>query len=135
MATKLPLRYAAFPRTYLPISVRHYATRPVKPAARKPLTLEKPSKFTPPSHPSRLPRRAARASALPTYGLSDKEKEESKVKRYPHMMPPEGTFLHWFLTNRSIHVWITMVCIYARSLMTVKAVAWWLGSPMLMVDK
>lgn len=25
------------------------------------------------------------------------------------MMPPEGTVLHWFLTNRSIHVWITMV--------------------------
>jgi hypothetical protein len=25
------------------------------------------------------------------------------------MLPPEGTFLHWFLSNRAIHMWITMV--------------------------
>lgn len=25
------------------------------------------------------------------------------------MMPNEGTFMHWFLTNRYIHVWISMV--------------------------
>ena len=24
-------------------------------------------------------------------------------------MPPEGSFMRWFLTNRSIHVWITLV--------------------------
>lgn len=24
------------------------------------------------------------------------------------MMPPEGTFMHWFLTNRVIHLWISL---------------------------
>ena len=24
-------------------------------------------------------------------------------------MPPEGSFMYWFLTNRSIHLWITLV--------------------------
>jgi hypothetical protein len=26
------------------------------------------------------------------------------------MMPPEGTFLHWFLTNKAIHMYIALVC-------------------------
>lgn len=84
------------------------ASSSIKPP-RKPIVLEKPAKFTPPSHSARLPRRAPRGAALPTYERSERDKEEGKRKQYPHMMPPEGTFLHWFLTNRTIHVWITMV--------------------------
>ena len=25
------------------------------------------------------------------------------------MMPPEGSLMHWFLTNRSLHLYITLV--------------------------
>jgi hypothetical protein len=25
------------------------------------------------------------------------------------MMPPEGSFMHWFLTNKMLHTWITVV--------------------------
>ncbi|GAB7348621.1 hypothetical protein MBLNU459_g6996t1 [Dothideomycetes sp. NU459] len=75
------------------------------PAAPKMRVLEKPTRFNPPSHPARKPR-APRA--YPGPALSEHEKQTQKTKQYPHMMPPEGTFLHWFLTNRSIHVWITI---------------------------
>lgn len=77
-----------------------------KPAPKGRL-LEKPTRFNPPSHPARLPRRSRQpAFQVP---LSAKERDQQKKKQYPHMMPPEGTFFHWFLTNRNIHVWITMV--------------------------
>ena len=46
-----------------------------------------------------------------TYGpeLSERERTVQKTKQYPHMFPPEGTFMYWFLTNRNIHAWIVMV--------------------------
>jgi hypothetical protein len=25
------------------------------------------------------------------------------------MMPPEGSFMHWFIMNKTIHMWITLV--------------------------
>ena len=88
------------------------ASRPASSSSKpvpKGRLLEKPTRFNPPSHPARLPRRNRQpAFSVP---LSAKEKEQQKTKQYPHMMPPEGTFFHWFLTNRTIHVWITMVCI------------------------
>lgn len=40
-----------------------------------------------------------------------------KTKRYPHMMPPEGSFMHWFLTDRTIHLWITIVRTTIRRLL------------------
>ena len=73
----------------------------------KPKVLEKPAKFNPPSHPSRLTR--TRPRQYPGPPLSQPELEAQKTKRYPHMMPPEGSFMHWFLNNRSIHLWISMV--------------------------
>ncbi len=73
----------------------------------KPRVLEKPTKFNPPSHPARLNRPPPRQ--FPGPPLSDAQKAAQKTKKYPHMMPAEGTFMHWFLTNRSIHVWITLV--------------------------
>ena len=73
----------------------------------KPKVLEKPAKFNPPSHPSRLTR--TRPRQYPGPPLSQPELEAQKTKRYPHMMPPEGTFMHWFLNNRAIHLWISMV--------------------------
>lgn len=77
-------------------------------SSTKPRTLEKPAKFNPPSHPARLNRAPPRQ--YPGSPLSAPEVEAQKIRQYPHMMPPEGSFMRWFLTNRSIHIWITLVC-------------------------
>ena len=82
-------------------SIRHASNNPPP----KPRVLEKPDKFRPPSHPSRI-RSKPRYTGPP---LSENERQAQKTRRYPHMMPAEGTFLHWFLSNRAIHVWITLV--------------------------
>ncbi|MCJ1359125.1 MAG: hypothetical protein MMC33_009125 [Icmadophila ericetorum] len=70
----------------------------------KPRVLEKPSKFTPPSHGARR----VQPRQYPGAPLSEHERSAMQTKQYPHMMPPEGSFMRWFLTNRSIHLWITM---------------------------
>lgn len=72
----------------------------------KPLVLEKPSKFNPPSHPARIRKDPPR---YPGPQLSAEEIARQSVKKYPNMMPPEGTFMHWFLNNKSIHIWIALV--------------------------
>ena len=74
----------------------------------KPIVLEKPAKFNPPSHPARLNRRPPRNYPGPR--LTESQKEEQKTKQYPNSFPPEGTWRYWFLTNRRIHVFITLVC-------------------------
>ncbi|MCJ1400277.1 hypothetical protein MMC11_003481 [Xylographa trunciseda] len=33
-------------------------------------------------------------------------------------MPPEGSFMRWFLTNRSIHIWITLSTLTSLALFT-----------------
>lgn len=74
----------------------------------KPRILEQPARFNPPSHASHAPRRARpRAYGAP---LSDAERDAQAEKRYPNMMPPEGSFMHRVLTNRTLHLWITLVC-------------------------
>lgn len=78
-----------------------------KPASSKPLVLEKPAKFVPPSHGSKLRKEAPR---YPGPNLSAEEKARMKTTKYPHMMPPEGTFMHWFVNNKSIHMYIALVC-------------------------
>ena len=72
----------------------------------RPIRLEKPIKFVPPSHGKRLKQQIPRH-----YGpeLTQTQKTEQATKQYPHMMPPPGTFMFWFLTNRTIHVFITLV--------------------------
>lgn len=86
--------------------VRHASKKTAPKKNAKPLVLEKPAKFNPPSHGSRLPRAAPRYSGPQ---LSAEEQAAQKTKKYPTMMPPEGTFMHWFLTNRSIHMYIALV--------------------------
>ncbi|KAF2401224.1 hypothetical protein EJ06DRAFT_529357 [Trichodelitschia bisporula] len=100
---RLLLRYAS-----RPTSIQHFRAASSKSgkASLKPLVLEKPDKFRPPSHASR-PRNAA-PRAFPGPPLSKEELEAQKTKKYPHMMPPEGTFMHWFLTNRMLHAYISM---------------------------
>ena len=73
----------------------------------KPKVLEKPTKFNPPSHPQRLAR--AQPRSYPGPPLSDAQLQAQKTKQYPNMMPPEGSFMYWFLNNRRIHLWISLV--------------------------
>ncbi|KAF2484304.1 hypothetical protein BDY17DRAFT_323171 [Neohortaea acidophila] len=89
-------------RLLLPTIRNATTTRPPPPP--KPRVLEKPERFNPPSHPSRR----ARPRQYPGPPLSEHERQAQKTKKYPHMMPPEGSFMFWFLTNRAVHVWITL---------------------------
>lgn len=108
----LPQR-AAFWKTRVPISsstsllMVRQASKVTKPPPKnsKPLVLEKPAKFNPPSHGSRLRKEPPR---YPGPQLSAEEAARQGMKKYPHLMPPPGTFLHWFLNSRSIHIYITL---------------------------
>jgi hypothetical protein len=82
------------------------ASNKKKISTSKPLVLEKPSKFVPPSHPARLRKEGPR---YPGLQLSEEEIARQTKKKYPNMMPPEGSFMHWFMMNKSIHMWITLV--------------------------
>ncbi|KAI1954929.1 hypothetical protein LOZ12_000809 [Ophidiomyces ophidiicola] len=83
--------------------------RPASTSSNKPRVLEKPDKFRPPSHPARrVLSPNAQPRNYPGPPLSAKELEEQKTKKYPNMFPPEGTVMHKFLTNRGIHVWISL---------------------------
>ena len=89
-------------------SIRHASKTTSKkgPKSSKPLVLEKPAKFNPPSHGARLRKDPPR---YPGPQLSAEEAARQKSKKYPSMMPPEGTFMHWFMNNRIIHIYITLV--------------------------
>ncbi|KIW14074.1 hypothetical protein PV08_06855 [Exophiala spinifera] len=81
--------------------------RPASTDQKPPVVLEQPDKFRPPSHPSRLNARRRTPGAY-NQGTTAQEKEQQKTRTYPHMFPPKGSFMHWFLTDRWIHIWITM---------------------------
>jgi hypothetical protein len=89
-----------------PLNVRHASKKTPAKKPSKPLVLEKPAKFNPPSHPARLRKDPPR---YPGPQLSPAEQAIQKTKKYPNMMPPEGTFLHWFINNRAIHMYIALV--------------------------
>ena len=74
----------------------------------KPIVLEPPDKFRPPSHPSKLgARRLPRHFAGPP--VHPEEKAMQATRSYPHTFPPKGTKMYWFLTNKMIHIVITLV--------------------------
>lgn len=75
----------------------------------RPLVLEQPDKFRPPSHGARKPRKPRHFGP----SLSEEEIKEQATKRYPHSMPPEGTVMRKFLESKGIHVWISMVCFFS----------------------
>lgn len=97
----LTLSHAPPIARFTPPTTRHASTN-----IPKPIRLEKPAKFVPPSHGKRLKQQIPRH-----YGpdLTHAQKTEQATKKYPHMMPAPGTFMFWFLTNRSIHAFITLV--------------------------
>ncbi|MCJ1280812.1 hypothetical protein MMC26_000129 [Xylographa opegraphella] len=82
----------------------------------KPRVLEKPAKFNPPSHPARRNRPPPRQ--FPGPPLSESEVDAQRTKQYPNMLPPEGSFMRWFLTSRSIHIWITLSTLSSLALFT-----------------
>jgi len=86
------------------VGLRHASTSTAKP--QKARVLEQPDRFRAPSHPARLRKKP---KAYPGPALSEYEVQAQKTKKYPHMMAPDGSFMHWFLTNRAIHTWITLV--------------------------
>lgn len=76
--------------------------------------LEKPAKFNPPSHGSRLPRKGAAVRNAPAslhYGgdLTPAERQAQRLRQYPGTMAPPGTWSHWFWNSRALHMGITMV--------------------------
>ncbi|KAF2156040.1 hypothetical protein K461DRAFT_291000 [Myriangium duriaei CBS 260.36] len=92
-------------------SLRYASTaKPVK--AR---VLEQPDKFRPPSHPARK----AKAKSYAGPPLSEHERKAQQTRRYPHMMPPEGSFMRWFLTSRSLHLWITLSVLVSLTFFTI----------------
>ena len=108
---RVPIRRARPTTTTTPATpaLRRPASTKAKDASRQqqPIVLEKPDKFRPPSHPARLPRKTPRYQYGPQ--LTDAQRMAQRTKKYPHMMPPEGTFMHWFLTNRMLHAYISLV--------------------------
>ncbi|KAI1083802.1 hypothetical protein F5B20DRAFT_350572 [Whalleya microplaca] len=91
------------PGTPTPAPKPAAAPEPVDPS--KPIVLEKPERFNPPSHGARLPR------SLPKHYGGPMTTEEVKAQRthsYPGLPPPENTWSHWFINNRGIHMFITL---------------------------
>ncbi|KAL1880011.1 hypothetical protein VTK73DRAFT_6401 [Phialemonium thermophilum] len=82
----------------------------------KPIVLEKPERFNPPSHGSRLPKKTTPRH----YGgdLSSEEVQAQKKKDYPGLMAPEGTWAHWFWHSRALHLFITMGTLASLALFT-----------------
>lgn len=78
----------------------------------KPIVLEKPLKFNPPSHGSRLKRNVTPRHYGPQ--LTPEEVAAQNQRFYPGVMAPEGTWSHWFWNSRLLHVFITMVSLDCR---------------------
>ncbi|KAL8768366.1 MAG: hypothetical protein Q9209_005400 [Squamulea sp. 1 TL-2023] len=105
-------RLTLYAATYRGFQKRHAATNPTP---SKPHILEKPAKFYPPSHPQRLTKRTM-PRQYPGPPLPQAQKEEQKFKKYPHMMPAEGTFMFWFLNNRMLHMSICLTVLLSLSI-------------------
>ncbi len=73
----------------------------------KPIVLEKPERFNPPSHGSRLPKRTTPRH----YGgdLNAAELNTQKTQEYPGLMSPKGTLTHWLWHSYWLHTAIAMV--------------------------
>lgn len=104
----LPLHGPLWRGVRIPLSQNiriRFASRTAK--SDKPIVLEKPLKFNPPSHGSRLKKNSVPRHYGPE--LTAEEKAEQGRKDYPGMMAPEGSWQHWFWHSRLLHTFITMV--------------------------
>ncbi|KAK7746912.1 hypothetical protein SLS53_002100 [Cytospora paraplurivora] len=99
-----------------------YASTTAKDAKGKPIVLEKPERFNPPSHGSRLSTKKHNRPQQPQhYGgsLSAEERAAQSKKEYPGLPPPEGTWGHWFMNSRALHLSITMGTLASLAIFTV----------------
>jgi len=70
-----------------------------------PPRLTKPTGYALPSHPSRTP--------SSPYGRSYSFPTPSRENAfYPNMLPPPGTFTHWFITNRTLHFYLSLSILF-----------------------
>lgn len=79
-----------------------------KPQA-KPIVLEQPEKFNPPSHGARLPRKDRPRQQHYGGALSTEELSSQGRKEYPGLMAPQGTWSYWFWNSQGLHLSITLV--------------------------
>lgn len=110
-------------RPLRPSTCRHASSSSSAPSRPPPGNiLEKPAKFNPPSHGSRLPRKGPARHVPPSqhYGgdLSAAELEARRSRQYPGMMAPKGTWTYWFWNSRVLHMSITMTALVALALFT-----------------
>lgn len=82
----------------------------------KPIVLEKPARFNPPSHGSRLPRNQGPKH----YGgnLTDAELKAQKQRDYPGMPPPKGSKAHGIIHSRTLHLCISLGTLAALAIFT-----------------
>ncbi|GAP89006.2 putative major facilitator superfamily protein [Rosellinia necatrix] len=101
MAAREPITHSVAPE---PTTAAAAAAAPsVDPS--KPIVLEKPERFNPPSHGARLPRSRPKHYGGPT--TAEEVKAQSQ-RTYPGLPPPPNTWSHWFINNRGIHMFITL---------------------------
>ncbi|KAK7753853.1 hypothetical protein SLS62_004219 [Diatrype stigma] len=88
------------------------------PPSSKPIVLEKPERFNPPSHGKRLPR-----SVPKHYGgaATAEEVQARKAKQYPGLPPPDNTWSHWVIHSRGIHLFITLGTLTSLTIYTFAA--------------
>ncbi|KAI0156607.1 hypothetical protein GGR57DRAFT_85902 [Xylariaceae sp. FL1272] len=108
-----------------PISSAPAASKPTdappKPASKiavdpsKPIVLEKPERFNPPSHGARLPRSTPKHYGGP---ITQEEVKAQASRTYPGMPPPPNTWSHWFINSRGIHAFITLGTLTGLTLYT-----------------
>ncbi|KAK6825714.1 hypothetical protein PG987_013208 [Apiospora arundinis] len=114
-----PTTSATKPAAPSPVARAPPAAAAPKPAdPSKPIVLEKPEKFVPPSHGARLPR-----STPKHYGgaLGAEELMAQKTKEYPGLPPPPNTWSHWFIHNKHIHMFITLGALMSLGVYTFTA--------------
>ena len=87
---------------------RAFASKHPQRAGGKPPVLEKPARFNPPSHGSRLP---SGKGPPRHYGgpVSEIEIKAQARRDYPGLPPPPGSFAHMFWNSPRLHAWITIV--------------------------
>ncbi|KAF3000216.1 hypothetical protein E8E13_007143 [Curvularia kusanoi] len=126
------LRPTRLPQFLLPTTAARYVSnarqlsaeferRRAAAASTKQHVIPQPDKYRPPSHGRSI--RRADSGVGKVYGPKPTEEDRKRMatKKYPNMMSPEGTFSHWFLNNRAIHIWITM-----GILVTLAVAAWYM---------
>ncbi|KAI1343950.1 hypothetical protein F5Y15DRAFT_182441 [Xylariaceae sp. FL0016] len=84
----------------------------------KPIVLEKPDAFRPPSHGARLPRGTPKHYGG---GPTAEEIQTQKTKQYPGLPPPPNTWSHWFINSRIVHLFITLGTLGSLAIYTMSA--------------